>query len=54
MNHQMIVVKLQPLWMLLSRGNTRVYLGARTVWADDLRYRLYWPTTASSATTVAL
>jgi len=26
MNHQMIVVKLQPLWMLLLRGSTGVLL----------------------------
>lgn len=32
MNHQMIVVKLQPLWMLLVRGSTRVCSGARGVW----------------------
>lgn len=32
MNHQMIVVKLQPLWMLLVRRSTRVCSGARGVW----------------------
>lgn len=32
MNHQMIVVKLQPLWMLLLRGSTRVCSGTRRVW----------------------
>ena len=37
----MIVVKLQPLWMLLLRGSTRVYSGAHTVWVGDLWYRLY-------------
>lgn len=32
MNHQMIVVKHQPLWMLLLRGSTRVCSGTRRVW----------------------
>lgn len=41
MNHQMIVVKLQPLWMLLLRGSTQVYSGAHTVRVGDLWYRLY-------------
>lgn len=36
MNHQMIVVKLQPLWMLLLRGSTRVCSGAHRVWVGDL------------------
>lgn len=35
MNHQMIVVKLQPLWMLLLRGSTRVCSGTRRVWGGE-------------------
>lgn len=41
MNHQMIVVKLQPLWMLLLRGSTRVYSGTHTVWVGDIWNGLY-------------
>lgn len=41
MNHQMIVVKLLPLWMLLLRGSTSVYSGAHTVLVGDLWYGLY-------------
>lgn len=41
MNHQMIVVKLQPLWMLLLRGSTRVYSDAHDVWVGDFWYGLY-------------
>lgn len=40
MNHQMIVVKFQPLWMLLLRGSTRVCSGACSVWVGDLWYEL--------------
>lgn len=35
MNHQMIVVKPQPLWMILLRGSTGVYSDTGTAWVGD-------------------